>query len=292
MGVFGRSWELTKTSFRIVKEEKELIVFPILSILFSLLLILAFAVPYLLSYFVSSFSSFAGWDVLHYILVFVIYFGIAFIATFFNLCVVYTAAIKFSKGDPKFGKTIGYAFSKVHLIVVWSLVSASVGLFLFLLERIAEKMKGVGGIIILIMRSLLGFAWSVSTIFVIPSMVYHNLGPFAAIKKSVQVLKKTWGELIIRGLGMGIVLFLFVVAGILVAVPLLIIFSGIGMIYAVIVFVLLIFYIITISIIFGVAGKVYDTALYVYAETGVVVGGYSEEVLKDAFKVKSKEKSF
>lgn len=292
MGVFKRSWGLTKTSFRIVKEEKELIVFSVLSILFSLLLLAVFAIPYLLSSVISAFSSFAGWSVLHYVLVFVIYFGLAFIATFFNVCVVYTAAIKFSNGDPRFGKTINYAFSKVHLIAAWSMISATVGLFLYFLENLARNMKGVGKILVLVLRGLLGFTWSLTTIFVIPSMVYHNLGPLAAIKKSTQVLKKTWGELLVKGMGMGLIFLVFLVAGIVVAVPFGMLAFNIGGMYTIAVILLFIFYVIILAIIFGVAGKVYDTALYVYAETGVVVGGYSKENLEGAFKVKKKRKGF
>ena len=44
----------------------------------------------------------------------------------------------------------------------------------------------------------------------------------------------------------------------------------------------------SIFLIFGVSEKVYDTALYVYAETGHVVGGYDKDLLQEAFK---KEKS-
>lgn len=292
MGVFRRSWGLTKTSFRIVREEKELIVFSILSVLFSLLLVAAFAIPYLLSSVVSAFSSFAGWSVLHYVLVFVIYFGLAFIATFFNVCVVYTAAIKFSNGDPRFGKTINYAFSKVHLIAAWSLISATVGLLLYFLENLARNMKGVGKIAVIVLRGLIGFTWSLTTIFVIPSMVYHNLGPVAAIKKSTRVLKKTWGELLVKGIGMGLVLLLFLIAGIAVAVPLGMFAFNFGGMYAIAVILLFILYVMMLSIIFGIAGKVYDTALYVYAETGVVVGGYSKENLEGAFKVKKNKKGF
>jgi len=289
MGVFGRSWDLTKSSFRIIKEEKELVVFPILSILFSLLLVAVFAVPYLLSSAVSYFSSFAGWSALHYVLIFVIYFGLAFIATFFNVCVVYTAAIKFSGKDPKFGKTMSYAFSRVHLIAAWSFVSASVGLILSLMERFAEKIGGAGRIALLVLRSILGFAWSVSTIFVIPSMVYHNLGPFAAIRKSTRVLRKTWGELLIKGIGLGLTLFLFLALGLGVAISLGMIASGLGGVYVALTVVLFIFYAVVTVTVFGVAGKVYDTALYVYAESGVVVGGYRKESLENAFRAKKKK---
>lgn len=287
MGVFGRSWNLAKISFRMVREEKELIVFPILSFVFSLLLILVFAVPYILSAIIDAFSSFAGWSFLHYFIVGLIYFGLAFIATFFNVCVVYTAATKFSNEDPKFWNTIKYAFSKTHLIAAWSVVSATVGLLLLLLENIAKKVKGVGGIFILVLRSLLGAAWSIATIFVVPVMVYKGLGPFAAIKESVSTLKKTWGEKLVGSVGMGMATFVFILVGFIVAVGMGFLLFPLGIPYLFVVIVLFVIYFVMVIIFFGVAQKIYDTALYSYAQTGVVVGGFSEEDLKNAFKIEA-----
>ena len=44
-GVFSRSWELTKLSFRVLMQDKEMLLFPFLGGLFSLLFSLALLYP-------------------------------------------------------------------------------------------------------------------------------------------------------------------------------------------------------------------------------------------------------
>jgi len=84
-----------------------------------------------------------------------------------------------------------------------------------LIDEIAERAGRSGQILLYITRSILGMVWGIVTIFVIPGMVYYNLSPFDAIKKSVAVLKKTWEESLIRYYGSGLAQFLFIVVGII-----------------------------------------------------------------------------
>jgi hypothetical protein len=287
MGIFSRSWEITKITFSVMKKERELFVFPILSVIFSFLFLLVILFPtVILSYFKGGTPEFTY---ITYAILFFVYLVIAFIATFFNVCVVYTVSLAFNGKPAKFWETIGYSFSKIHLIFMWSLVAATVGLILRLLDGLARKVKGVGGIILLITNSILGLAWAIATIFVIPGLVYHGLGPFAALKKSVLTLKKTWGESLVRVIGTGIITFLFIILGLIIGIPLIIGASMfIGIVGVVILVSLLFIYLLSVGLLFGVANQVFNTALYVYAETGVVPNGFNGEVLRSAFKSKKK----
>ena len=288
MGVFGRSWELTKLTFSIMKREKELFIFPVLSIIFSVIFIAVILFPTIIIFLFRGET--VVWGIIEYLLIFITYFGLAFIAVFFNVCIVYTAATTFSKKGARFWNTIRFAFSKIHLIFLWSLVSATVGLIFRIIENFAKKIKGVGGIVISIINAIFGLAWSIITIFVVPGMVYHNLGPFAAIKKSVYVLKKTWGEYLIKVLGMGTSAFVFFILGIALGVGL--IYLGLmfgGIVVALIIGFLVFIYLLSIIIFFSVASQIYDTALYVYAESGVVVEPYTKEMMIKAFRSKKKK---
>ncbi len=288
MGKFARSKEIAKKSFEIMKKEKELFAFPILSIIFSAIFILAISVPFLATSLLNELTPSFEFDVLFYSILFFMYLGLAFIATFFNVCTVYTAAQAFSNNNPTFKGTINYTLSKAHLILMWSIVSATVGLFLFLLERIAEKSKGVGKVLLLVTRFIFGLAWGLATIFVIPVMVYKNLGPFAAIKESIKTLKKTWGEYIIKGIGVFFIFFVYVFVGILIFIPIAILTFQIHIFAFALSVITLVIYITIVSIMFGIFEKIFDTALYVYAETGAEVGGFNKELLENAFKQKKK----
>jgi hypothetical protein len=219
-----------------------------------------------------------------YVMMFLTYLGLAFIATFFNVCVVYTTKIRFEGGNATFGESIKFAMSKVHLIFSWSLLAATVGLILGIIDRMAQKAKGAGKIVLTILRSVLGLAWSIVTIFVVPGMVYHNLSPIAAIKKSVQTLKKTWGESLIRYYGLGLMQGIFVFIGILIAIPIVLVSISagpVGIIASVGAFVV---YFILVGLIFAIANSIFSTALYVYADQGKIPSGYSKEIMEGAFR--------
>ena len=284
MGVFSRSWEITKITFDVMMKDKELLLFPLFGGIFSLLFILTLAFPtFLVQILAGKSVVFSG---LEYLVLFIIYFGLSFIAVFFNVCVVYTVKKRFEGGNSTFFEAIKFAFSKIHLIFIWSLVSATVGVLLKVLDRAAEKSGAAGKIILSIFRALLGMAWSIVTLFVVPVMVYDGLGPFDAIKKSASVFRKTWGESIVKWLGLGAVQGLFTFIGIILGVILVILSLGFGPVAIVLVIVLVVGYFIALSLLFTVANTVFDTALFVYADKGIIPSGYNQEVLFGAFKRK------
>ncbi|MBW2978106.1 hypothetical protein KY331_04640 [Candidatus Woesearchaeota archaeon] len=286
MGVFSRSWKVTKLSFDVMKKDKELLLFPLLGGIFSIIFIFAMLFPTIISRMITEVTQSITFGVLEYVLLFITYLGLSFIAVFFNVCVVYTTKTRFEGGNATFFDSIKYAISKIHLIFVWSLVSATVGLILKIIERMAEKVGQGGRIILMALRSILGMIWSIVTIFVVPAMVYSNLGPIDAIKKSINTLKKTWGESIVRVIGLGLVQFLFFILGVIIIIPLFILLSALGGIGILIGIIFVIVYFIGLFLIFGVANTIFNTALYVYADQGKIPQGYDQDILSNAFRVK------
>lgn len=281
MNAFQRSWEITKLSFDVMKKDKELLLFPILGGIFSIIFLIAMIFPFVIEGVIP--DNFAG--AFFWMLLFLLYFGLAFIATFFNVCAVYTIKTRFDGKNATFWESIRFAFSKIHLVVAWAIVSAIVGLILRILEDIAERMGGIGEIILKVLVSFMGVAWSLVSAFVVPGMIYKNVGPITALKDSAHTFKKTWGESLIRYYGLGFVQIGLIIIGIIltailviltISVPVLpFIFLGIGIIY-----------IIGVITFFSVANSVFNTALYVYATTGKAPKGYKEDVLKHAFEKK------
>ena len=286
MGVFSRSWKVTKLSFDVMKKDKELLLFPLLGGIFSIIFAFAMLFPTIISRIITEVTQSITFGVLEYVILFLTYLGLSFIAVFFNVCVVYTTKTRFEGGNATFFDSIKHAISKIHLIFVWSLVSATVGLILKIIERMAEKAGQGGKIILVVLRSILGMIWSIVTIFVVPAMVYNNLGPIAAIKKSINTLKKTWGESIIRVIGLGLIQFLFFILGVIIIIPLFILLSALGGVGIMIGIIFVIVYFIGLFLIFSVANTIFNTALYVYADQGKIPKGYDEDVLKNAFRVK------
>ncbi len=279
MNSFSRSWELTKASWHVLRADKELLLFPVLSVFFSIAFVIALLFPTVILAILNEVS--VAFAFPFYLILFAIYFGLAFIATFFNTCVVYTTKIRFEGKNATFGESIRFSFSRLHLIFYWSVVSATVGIILRLLENAARSRRG--GFLARIVVSMLGAAWSIVTLFVVPGMVYYGLGPFDAIRKSISAIKKTWGENLIAYLGFGFAQFMCLLVGVVAFIPLFFLFLLMGPLGIVLLVLLGILYITAVVLVFGILKSIFHTALFVYAEKGKVPTGYSKEMLKGAF---------
>ncbi|HCM76643.1 MAG TPA: hypothetical protein DIS90_09695 [Cytophagales bacterium] len=285
MNAFTRSWKITKLTFGVINQDRELLGFAFLSFIFSALFTIAMIVPSVVPTLLNEGVAEDSLAVYQYVIIFLTYFGLAFIATFFNVCVVYTTKIRFEGGNATFGESMRFAFSKMGLIFQWSLLSATVGLLLRILDHLASNLGKAGQIVASILIGLLGMAWSIITIFVVPVLVYEGLGPIDTVKKSTQVIKKTWGESLIKHIGLGLVQFFVFVLIIALTVGLTFVLSNafdtIGFVIGIVTGILVLF---ITGLIFSVASTIFNTALYVYANKSLVPAGFDEETVKGAFR--------
>ena len=280
---FSNSLDLAKTTFDVIKKDKELLLFPLIGVFLSCGWIAAMIVPFWMLYVDGNPETYEA-GVVDIILTFILYLGLAFIATFTKFCVTYTSKTRFEGGDATFGESIKFTLGQTHLVLGWATISATVGLFFLFLDNLAEKAGAVGEIIIGIIRSLLGMAWAAINLFVVPAMIYEQVGPMDAIKTSGQVLKKTWGEAIVKHFGLGFIAFGFYMLGGLLTWGLAQVFNDGNLIWITIGFATL--YFSFTALLFSVADSVFNTALYAYAATGKVPEGWSEATMMGAFKQK------
>lgn len=201
MNFFSRlsnGFTLFKSSFAVLKENKQLILFPILSGI-SLLLVMA-------SFIVTVFAA-NSWDfetinldgtVTQYALIFLFYFVNYFVVVFFNMALIHCTHLYF-KGEKVNIKTgIQFSLSRIGTIFSWALFAATVGT---ILKVIQENVGFLGRII----TGLIGVAWNIATFFVIPVMAYENVNPFSAVKRSSLLMKQKWGESIAASFSFGFV---------------------------------------------------------------------------------------
>jgi hypothetical protein len=287
MNAFSRSWMITKLTFAVINKDRELIWFALLSFVFSSIFAVAMIFPSVLPRFIEGGFSKDSLQAFEYAMIFLTYFGLAFIATFFNVCVVYTTKVRFEGGNATFSESLSFALSRISVIIQWSLVSATVGLVLRILHDLASNLGKIGQIVANILIGLLGMAWSILTIFVVPVLVYENTGPLDAIRKSTAVIKKTWGESLIKTIGLGLIqaltfaLIVVICAGItyglMQAFDLTGLLIGVALAAGLLLFT---------GLIFTVASTIFNTALYVYANNNLVAPGFREDVVKGAFRQK------
>ena len=194
MSTLSRSWNLVKASWNVLQDDKELVVFPIVSAIALILVTIAFAVPGFFLY------AAGGNEVLGYVLLFLFYLVQYTVITFANAALVGAAMMRLRGQNPTLGDGFQIAFSRFGAIVGYALIAATVGM---ILQAISER-----GTLGNIVRSILGTAWNLITYLVVPVLVVENVGPIEAVKRSALYLRRTWGEQVVGGAGMGLVFFI------------------------------------------------------------------------------------
>jgi hypothetical protein len=195
------TWQLMGAAWEVLKKDKEIIFFPMMSGVCCLLVLASFALPIFLSGWRPPEEMTTEQQVAYYAITFVFYFCNYFVITFFNTAIVACAVSRMAGGDPTFSGGFREAMKRIHLIAGWALVSATVGLILRIIEDRSEKLgRFVAGI--------LGFAWTLMTFLVVP-----NKGPIDALKESTRLLKKTWGEQLVGNFSFGLLFFLLGIPG-------------------------------------------------------------------------------
>jgi hypothetical protein len=135
-----------------------------------------------------------------------------------------------------------------------------------------------GGVLGRLIGSIAGLAWSVVTFLVLPVLVFEGLGPIAAVKRSSQLFKKTWGENLMTNAGIGIVGMFAMLAG---AVPLAL-FVLIGGPIAIVGIVAFVTWCIAVMLVVTALTGIFQTALYRFA-TGDPVPGFDDAQLRNSF---------
>lgn len=267
--------ELATQSFRVLKLDKELLIFPLLSGLGLLLVLSSFVIPLWNSehFWVVLKTQQVPDDPLAYALLFAFYFANYFLIVFFNAALIGCAIIRFRGGDPTLGDGLRAASARLPQIIGWALVSATVGLILRIVESRLEK---VGRFV----AGLFGMVWSVATYFVVPVLVVEKLGPAPAIKRSAAILRKAWGEALAANFGIGLVVFLATLASVIPVVLGFLLGSAATAIAGSVVTALLL---ILISLTSAAVSAISVGALYLYAAEGIVPQQFDGALLRHAF---------
>jgi hypothetical protein len=287
---FSRSWELVKTSFSIIRQDKELLIFPIISVIALVIVSVAFSVPMALAGLFDGLGGDSGQGInpLVYMVGFLYYVVIYYIMIFANAAIVGAATVRLRGGDPTFGEAWSIAASRSGKILGWAIVSATVGMILRAAEQAIHERSGVVGQIAgAIIVGIAGAAWNIATFLVVPVLVIENLGPIDAIKRSASLLKRTWGEQIVGNFSMGIIFFVLLLAGALPLGLLIFILAPIAPLLAVLVGIILALYVFFIIALSTAVGAIFTAAVYAYAtQTPIQHNIFEPGLIENAFAAK------
>ncbi|MQC82702.1 MAG: hypothetical protein DWG75_00420 [Chloroflexi bacterium] len=219
-------------SWRVLMKDRELIMFPIMSAIGVLIVIGLFfgaaaATGTLDRLDLARQGSGATEDaqLIDYLLAVALYASTTFVVIFFNAALVAAALERLRGGDPNISSGLRAALAHLPAILVWALISATVGLILQLLR---DKMDNFIGHIVL---SLIGGVWAYMTFFVIPVLVAEGTGPIEGIKRSAGLFQRTWGRQVASSFGFTLVYLIAVVVAVLPAVLLFAVSPLLGIVF-------------------------------------------------------------
>lgn len=277
MGRISSGWALTKQSWAVLKNDRSLVIFPILSAVFAMIALVVIWVPTVITAGLLQNGTVDENNPIIGVGAVVTIYVSTFIVIFFNVALAACAARSLRGENTKVGEGISAAMGRIGPIVGWTLVAGTVGLILQILEN---RFPIAGRIAVWIA----GAAWAIATFFVIPVIALEGTGPVRSLKRSVQVVKAKWGEGATGQVAIsavtGLIVFVLILAGggagyALVAVGLTPVAIAVGAVAVAAV--------IVVAIISSALNSIFRVAVYQYAATGQAPVGFDSRLVSSAF---------
>jgi hypothetical protein len=272
------TWELMGASWDVLKRDKALLIFPALSGFCCLLVLASFAIPiWWAGAWQPPRAADDAWrKVAYYGILFLFYLVNSFVITFFNVTIIAGAIERLRGGDPTVGSCFAAALSRLPLILGWSLVSATVGLVLRVIE---DRSNWVGRFV----AGLLGAAWTFVTFLAVPIMVAERRGPLNAVQESAATLRRTWSEQLVSNFSFGLLFFVLAVpAYILIGLAVYFGAAGQTIVLAVACGLVAGLYILALALVQSALQSIFQAALYLHARGEVTNMAYPSKLLRDA----------
>ena len=298
MGSFKRSLELTKSSWQVLRLEKNFLSIPLVGILLEVLLLalaalilagIAFGILALNGHNTKFLidphnqeQAKVAWQIIGYLLFFVLLLITFFVYSLVYGSIVHGASERFKGNDPTLKSCFAAAYKKKRPLFLFSLFSATIGT---ILQYFEDKNNWAVDIAV----GIIGAAWSLGSLFAVPSIMASEkpIGPIDATKDSVKLVKKVWGETILVNGGVGI-------AGALVWSAYSLFLTGIALVFGYFglnnkYFLILLFLFIAgtlfIVLLFSVLGNIARAAIFYWATSGNEPSYFNKKTLQTSIEI-------
>ncbi|WP_078287577.1 DUF6159 family protein [Mycobacterium sp. D16R24] len=263
------SWQIFKTSAKVLSSRKELVVFPILSGLTALLVLIGMVALGVLLLPATTGDSVPP---LFYPVFALGFFVLMYVTTFWQAALISQANIALEGGDPSVAAGISTAAQHGGRLLPWVLIT---GVVSWIISAVEERVPFVG--------RLLDVAWRVVSFQVLPTIVLQNLGAIDAIKKTKETLKNAWGQNVVGIVGLSFFTAMLTLPGIgLVYLGIAANVSAVTGVFAA----LGVLWILAASIIGAALTGIFQTALYRFTVDGHVPGPFAGVDLRQALKTR------
>lgn len=275
-------WRLARESWAVLRADRSLAIFPILSFLTSVAAVILVVVPGL----IGSNAADKDWIVIPFLVV--AYYLVTFATVYFNVALAGAAMQSLDGKDTTLADGMAIARERRGVIAKWALLQTSVGLIINVLENLLHD--SLGAIVASILGSVLNAAWGIVTFFVVPILALEGLTPGDALKRSGSIIKERWGEGLVGSASIGLAVFLVAIIPVLavgwVGLALADVSAGAAVALSLLSTVMLI-----AALVIGSAlGIIFRVALFRFATTEQVPPTFAQADLAGAFRPKGRRR--
>ena len=281
MGFFDtlrNGFELTKASIKVIMQDPEFLILPIISGIVMIGILITFVVPLALLGLGSDKAvgnAKTGIEALSWIIALLYYFAAFIVSYLMQATVLEGAKERFAGRDPQLVPCFSKAMAKIDKVATLAAISAVVSVIAQIVRNKGQEKGGAAGLVMQLIGSMIGASWSIVAYFSLPVILNEDLGVMASFKRSMEIFGKTWGTNAVASLSL-IAIYVPGIVGIVLGILAFFVSPILGVI-------ILAFGVIALfagMIVGSVAKAVIAEALYEYAATGKVPAAMPTEAVK------------
>jgi hypothetical protein len=290
-GKINNAFELSQQSWNALLKNKQLIMFPVISMIGMIFVTVLFIIPEAFLVWpiirasdTNSDASLIQW-VIALVVLFIYYLAAYFVVIFSNTALV-GATMKIIRGEPA-TVSDGITIARTHLgkILVYALISATVGVLAKVITSSGRRSKNF---LVMLFTAIIGGliqgAWELAVFFAIPIIVAEDVNILDSLKRSLALFKQTWGESVLGSVAVGGISCLAYLVVILISGAIILAGMFLGQLPLTILgFILLIFGFVLVSVLNGAVNGIFQASLYNYAVTGNAGPFIDTNMAREAF---------
>jgi hypothetical protein len=271
-GRFGRGLRLVGIGFTMARDEPGLMMVPVVAFVVQLVILGAA----FLALFPTLHSNSSNGQPVHlsagqWLIVIVAGILTMFVSVLSHATIISRVMARFHGQGVSNAQAARAALTKSPQLLAWAFINYVV---VSILRSIGNR-----GILGLLVGALLRAGWMLASFFVVPVILFEDMGALSAIKRSAHLCRSRWGENIVGNGALGVIGLVAVMVDVVVSVLLGAVFAPLGVAVGVL-------GLAAILLVLTVASAAFNAALYWYAVTDQSPGQYSVGDLQAAYRTK------
>ncbi len=208
VGRIANGWHIATASWRVLSRDRELVLIPVLAAVAAALAFAAVAVPGFL--LLGGSDAAQASDVALWLVLVLASVVATWAVAIGSAAVVAGAAERMGGGEPTLGSAFAAARARAGRLLGWAVLATVVSI---ILDQLEQRFGFLGRMV----SWIAGTAFGVVSFLALPVIVFEDVGPIEALRRSARLLRSTWGEQLAFNFGLGLLGFFAILPAVALA---------------------------------------------------------------------------